>query len=178
YLTRVWNLVRRYVEAGAPAGSPSVETQKRAHKTIATVTEHVEKLRFNTAFSTLMDQLNYLAKLKPEEMGRFALESYLLMLAPMAPHITEVFWRELGHYQSIHLESWPEFDPALIVEEQATVVVQINGKVRDRLQVRVGATEDEVKALALASEAVRRHLDGKPPRKFIFVPDKMLSIVV
>ncbi len=125
----------------------------------------------------MMDQLNYLAKLKPEELGRFALENYLLMLAPMAPHITEEIWRALGHDQSIHLESWPKFDPALTREETVTVVVQINGKVRDRLQIAAGAPEAEVTALALASDAVKRHLDGKPPKKVIYVPGKLVSIV-
>ena len=174
---RVWTMVRRYVEAGAPAGSPSEETIKRTHKTIATVTDHIERLRFNTALAAMMDQLNYLAKLKPEELGRFALENYLLMLAPMAPHITEEFWRALGHDQSIHLESWPKFDPALTREETVTVVVQINGKVRDRLQIAAGAPEAEITALALASDAVKRHLDGKPPKKVIYVPGKLVSIV-
>jgi leucyl-tRNA synthetase len=178
YLMRVWTMVRRYVEAGAPAGNPSEETIKRTHKTIQTVTDHVERLRFNTALATMMDQLNYLTKLKPEELGRFALESYIVMLAAMAPHITEEFWRALGHDKSIHLESWPKFDPALTKDETVTVVVQINGKVRDRLQVAAGAPEADVIAMARASDAVKRHLDGKEPRKIIYVPGKLLSFVV
>ena len=99
YLHRVWSLVRRYVEAGCPTGTPSAETIKRAHKTIRTVTDQVERMRFNTALATLMDQLNYIAKLTPEELGRFTIESYVLMLAPMAPYVGEEFWRELGHRQ-------------------------------------------------------------------------------
>ena len=150
YLMRVWTMVRRYVEAARPAGNPSAETIKRTHKTIQTVTDHIERLRFNTALAAMMDQLNYLAKLKPEELGRFALETYIVMLAPMAPHITEEIWRALGHKNSIHLESWPKFDPELTKEETVTVVVQINGKVRDRMQVVAGAPEAEVIAMALA----------------------------
>jgi leucyl-tRNA synthetase len=175
---RVWTMMRRYVEAGAPVGNPNDETIKRAHKTIATVTDHIERLRFNTALATMMDQLNYLTKLKPDELGRFALESYIVMLAAMAPHITEEFWRALGHHNSIHLESWPKFDPALTKDETVTVVVQINGKVRDRLQVAADAPEADVIAMARASEAVKRHLDGKEPKKTIFVPGKLLSFVV
>jgi len=178
YVMRVWTMVRRYVEAGAPAGNPSEETIKRTHKTIQTVTDHIERLRFNTALAAMMDQLNYLAKLKPEELGRFALEAYIVMLAPMAPHITEEIWRALGHENSIHLESWPNFDPELTKEETVTVVVQINGKVRDRLQVEAGAPEAEVIAMALASDAVKRHLDGRQPKKVIYVPGKLVSIVV
>jgi leucyl-tRNA synthetase len=178
YLQRVWTLVRRYVEAGCPAGAPSPETLKRAHKTIRTVTEHIERLRFNNAVAAMMEHLNHLARLKPDEIGRFAIESYVVMLAAMAPHVTEVMWRELGHPESVHLESWPKYDEALTREETVTVVVQVNGKVRDRLTVPIDAIEQDVKALALKSEAVQRHLGGKPPRKFIYVRNKMLSIVV
>ena len=178
YLMRVWTMVRRYVEAGAPVGNPSAETIKRTHKTIRTVTDHIERLRFNTALAAMMDQRNYLAKLKPEELGRFALEAYILMLGPMAPHITEEIWRALGHENSIHLESWPKFDPELTKEETVTVVIQINGKVRDRLQVDAAAPEAEVIAMALASEVVKRHLDGKQPKKVIYVAGKLVSIVV
>jgi len=177
YLMRVWTMVRRYVDAGVPAGKPSDETIKRTHKTIATVTDHVERLRFNTALATMMDQLNYLAKLRPEELGRFALENYIVMLAAMAPHITEEIWRALGHAKSIHLESWPKFDPTLTKEETVTVVVQINGKVRDRLQVAADAPEADVVAMARASDTVKRHLDGKEPKKVIYVPGKLVSIV-
>jgi leucyl-tRNA synthetase len=177
YLQRVWSLLRKYVEAGAPEGKPGVETLKRAHKTIATVTDHVERLRFNTALATMMEHLNHLSRLQPDEMNRFVVESYLMMLAAMAPYIAEEMWRALGHDKSIHLESWPKFDPAFTLEETVTVVVQINGKVRDRLQVAVDAAEEEVRDIAMKSEAVTRHLDGKTPKKFIYVKNKMFSIV-
>jgi leucyl-tRNA synthetase len=111
-------------------------------------------------------------------MGREALKKYLVMLAPMAPHVCEEMWRALGHNKSIHLEPWPKFDPELIKEDTVTVVVQVNGKVRDRLQVSADASEEQVREMALASEAVKRHLGGKQPRKIIYVPAKMLSIVV
>jgi len=124
-----------------------------------------------------MDHLNHLAKLKPDEMGRFTAESFILLLAPMAPHVTEEIWRALGHKTSVHLEPWPKFDPSLTRDETVTVVVQVNGKVRDRLTVPAGTSEADVRALALNSDAVKRHLDGNPPKKFIFIKDKMLSIV-
>jgi len=173
----VWTMMRRYVEAGCPEGNPSEETRKRAHKTIQLVTDHIERLRFNTAIAALMDHLNYLAKLKPAEMGRFTAETFILLLAPMVPHVTEEIWRALGHDASVHLEPWPKFDPNLTRDETVTVVVQVNGKVRDRLEVPAGAPEANVRDLALKSEAVIRHLAGKTPTKFIFVKDKMLSIV-
>jgi leucyl-tRNA synthetase len=178
YLTRVWGVVSRYVQAGCPAGQPSAETLKHAHKTIRTVTDHFERMRFNTALSAMMDLLNHLQKLAPDAIGRAIIESYVLMLAPMAPHIAEELWRALGHDRSIHLESWPKYDPELTRDDFVTVVVQVNGKVRDRLQVGAGAAEDDVRALALQSDAVARHLDGKSPKKIIYVADKLLSIVV
>jgi leucyl-tRNA synthetase len=177
FITRVWAMMRRYTGAGCPAGSPSEETLKQTHKTIEKVTDHIERLRFNTALATLMAHLNYVSKLQPNEMGRFVAETFVLMLAPMAPHVSEEFWREMGHKTSVHRERWPEFDAKLARDEMVTVVVQINGKVRDRLQVAAGAEELEVRDLALKSEAVTRNLGGKAPRKFIFVKDKMLSIV-
>jgi len=177
FITRVWMMLRRYVDAGSPAGNPTEETLKRAHKTIQLVTDHTERLRFNTALAAMMDQLNYLAKLKPEEMGRFAVETFILMLAPMAPHVTEEIWRALGHNTSVHLEPWPKFDPKLARDEMVTIIVQISGKVRDRLEVPAGTSEAVVRELALKSESVIRHLAGKTPTKFIFVKDKMLSIV-
>jgi leucyl-tRNA synthetase len=178
FITRVWAMIRRYVEAGCPDGKPGPETLKRAHKTIEVVTDHIERLRFNTALAKLMDHLNYLAKLTPAEMGRFTAESMVVLLAPMAPYVTEEMWRALGHKNSVHLEPWPKFDANLTRDETVTVVVQVNGKVRDRLQVRVGAPEAEVRELALKSEAVIRHLAGKPPQKIIYIANKMLSIVV
>jgi leucyl-tRNA synthetase len=177
YLRRVWNLLRRYVEAGCPSGNPSAETIKRAHKTIRTVTDHMDRMRFNTALATLMDQLNYISKLKPEELGRFTIESYVLMLAPMAPHLGEELWRELGHRQSIHLEAWPKFDLELTRDATVTIVVQINGKVRDRLTVEAGRPEDANIADALARDAVQRQLNGKPHKKVIYVPDKLVNVV-
>ena len=177
YLSRVWNAMRRFVDAGCPAGNPSAETTRRVHKTIQTVTDHLERLRFNTALATLMDQLNYLMKLAPADAGRLAFESYVVMLAPMAPHIAEELWRALGHTASVHLEPWPKFSEDLARDEMVTLPVQVNGKVRDRLVVPAGGSEEANTALALASESVKRHLDGRPPKKIIYVPDKLVSIV-
>ena len=122
-------MLRRYVDAGCPAGNPSEETLKRAHKTIQLVTDHIERMRFNTALAAMMDQLNYLAKLKPEELGRFAVETYVLMLAPMAPHVAEEIWRALGHNDSVHLEAMAEVrSGADARDETVTIVVQITAK--------------------------------------------------
>ncbi len=178
YLGRVWSLVRRYVEAGSPPGRPGRETLARMHKTIRTVTDHLERLRFNTALAALMDYLNYLAPAPLEELDRPVLESYVVMLAPMAPHVAEELWLALGHQRSVHLEPWPRHDPKLVRDEVVTVVVQVNGKVRDRLQVPAGTAPDAVRELALKREAVARHLGGKTPAKVVYVPEKLISFVV
>ncbi len=126
----------------------------------------------------MMDQLNYLMKLAPADVGRFAFESYVLMLAPMAPHIAEELWRALGHTASDPPRSrGRSSSEELARDEMVTLAVQVNGKVRDRLEVPAGGSEEANTALALASEAVKRHLDGKPPKKIIYVPDKLVSIV-
>ena len=178
YLGRVWTLLRKYTEAGLPAGEPSPLTTRKIHQAIRTVTDHVDRMRFNTALAALMEELNYLARLRPEEIGRFGIESYVLMLAPMAPHIAEEFWRALGHTESVHRERWPSFDANLARDEVVTVVVQVNGKLRDKLEVRVDASEDEIRSAAMQSSTIRRHLDGKAPRKVIYVPHKLLNLVV
>ena len=178
FLTRVWNLVRKYVAARCPDGQPSEQTLRKMHQAIRTATDHIERLRFNTALATLMDELNYLVRLEPGEIGRATIESYVLMLAPMAPHITEELWRALGHNESVHLQNWPVFDPALAKDDVVTVVVQINGKVRDRILVPAGNSEAANTALALNSESVQRHLAGKEPKKKIYVPDKLVNFVV
>ncbi len=178
FLNRVWSFVRRFVQAGCPEGNVSVETQRRVHKAIRTVTDHIERMRFNTALAALMDLLNYLGKLEPTELNRFVIETYILLLAPMAPHITEELWQALGHSRSIHLERWPSYDPELAREETVTIVVQINGKVRDRIEAPADIDEASVRAMAMKSRAVERYLAGKTPKKVIYVPRKLVSIVV
>ena len=102
----------------------------------------------------------------------------LLMLAPSCPHIAEELWERAGHEYSIHQQSWPEFDAALTVRETVEIAVQVNGKVRGRLEVAVDAAEDDVRALAEAEPSVARHLEGKEAVRVIYVPGRLLNIVV
>ena len=106
------------------------------------------------------------------------IETLLKLLAPMAPHITEELWHRRGHHDSIHTQSWPTFDPGLATLEEVTMVVQVNGKVRDKLEVPAGITEEEMKVRALASAKVDAHLGGREPRKVITKPPKLISLVV
>jgi leucyl-tRNA synthetase len=106
------------------------------------------------------------------------IDALLKLLAPMAPYITEELWHRLGHEDSIHTQAWPTFDPKLATLDEVTMVVQVNGKVRDKLEVPAGITEEEMKARALSSAKVGAHLGGREPSKIIAKPPKLISLVV
>jgi len=142
----------------------------------------MEGFRFNTVVAALMEMTNALGHAR--EAGNVdaaaweeAVQSLLLMLAPLAPHIAEELWEKTGRPYSVHLQSWPSWDPELAKEEEITLVVQVNGKVRDRVQAPAGISEGEAKELALASPIVKRHLEGQQVRRVIYVPGKLVNIV-
>ncbi|MCW5830802.1 MAG: leucine--tRNA ligase [Deltaproteobacteria bacterium] len=145
-------------------------------RTVKKVAEDIENLRFNTAISAMMELVNDLTG--RTERPRRALETLTLILAPFAPHIGEELWSRLGHQESLAYEPFPAWSEAHLVDATATLVVQVNGKLRARLEVPRGSTEEAVKQLALADVSVARAVDGKPFRKVIFVPDKILNLVV
>jgi leucyl-tRNA synthetase len=191
YLNRVWALVNEYFDATSddtqrreriPAGAT---VERLRHKIVARVTADYRELRFNTALAAMMEFVNGLNKARDEAPAvvrdpRFgeAIETLLVLLAPMAPHISEELWHHGGHQESIHRQPWPGFDPALTIDEVVTVVVQVNGKVRDRLEVASDIAEADVRALAVASPKVRAALGGREPRKFIYVADRHLANLV
>jgi leucyl-tRNA synthetase len=147
------------------------------------VTDDIAAFKFNTMVAGLMEYTNYLQKARETDTvkssaWREAIEALLLMLAPSAPHVSEELWHMIGKPYSIHQQKWPMWDAKIAAEEMFTVVVQVNGKVRDRLEFAVGASEAEVKEAAMKSENVQRHLAGKPPRQVIYVPGKLVNIVV
>src|SRR5262249_25536410 len=130
----------------------------------------------------LMEFTNTLMKARETEAVRTAefrqaLETLLLLLAPLAPHITEELWHSFGSTETIHTRPWPSFDEGLTQDAIVTVVVQINGKVRDKLKAPADASEDEVRAQALASERVQQLLGGREPQKVIYVPGKLINLV-
>ncbi|MCS6802117.1 MAG: leucine--tRNA ligase [Chloroflexota bacterium] len=182
WLNRVWNLV--LTEAPPREADPAAERALRRliHRTIKKVDEDIAAFRFNTMVATLMTFTNELADRQAELAGtaawREAIETLLLLLAPSAPHLTEELWERLGKPYSIHQQPFPSYDPELAREEEVEIPVQVNGKVRDKLTVPVGADEETVRKLALASERVQRHLDGKPPSKVIYVPNRLINIVI
>ncbi len=189
FLNRVWNLVQAgfNVPATGFMTTPEIEKEIRrtTHKTIKRVEDDLGHWAFNTALSGLMEFSNTLGEIAAKEPGIYgnpiwkeAIETLLLLLAPLSPHITEELWHQMGYDESIHNQRLPAFDPALAVDEVATIIVQINGKVRDKLEVEVGLDEDAVKAQVLASPKVAQAVGGGHPKKVIYVPGKLVNIVI
>lgn len=186
FLNRVWNLVQEYIESGEGRVSESVAKQvtKIAHATIKKVTSDIEDDKFNTAIAYMMESVNALYKLKEQSPvtksgeWQFALESLLMVLSPFAPHITEELWHDLGHTDTIHVDHWPEWDDTLIASEAMTIIVQVNGKLRAKLELAKDSTEAEVKNAAIADGNVQKHLNGSQPSKVIYVPGRLVNIVL
>ncbi len=187
WLQRVWQLCeenRDVVQIGELHEGPAeIALRKHIHRTIEVVTEDFESFSFNTAIARLQELVNQAYRYKkvggghPNVLAEL-IESLLKMLAPIAPFLTEEQWRRLGHDGSIHFEAWPSFDAALAAEDEVTMVVQVNGKVRDTMQVPPDISEEEMVRRALASEKVKGHLNGGEPSKVIAKPPKLVSLVV
>ncbi|MGE5223033.1 MAG: leucine--tRNA ligase, partial [Omnitrophica WOR_2 bacterium] len=183
WVRRVWALFTEHAQKGSPDPAVLRSLRRRVHQTLARVTHDFETFEFNTIVSGLMELLNDMVKAREQGAGgtpewEEAQDVYLRMMAPVTPHIAEELWARLGKPYSIHTQPWPLVDIEAAAEEQITLVIQVNGKVRDRINVPVNIGEEEAKALALSSEAVQKHLDGKQPRKVILVPGKLVNIVI
>jgi len=144
------------------------------HKTIKKVGEDIEQFKFNTAISALMILLNEMEKEKEISIIHYSL--FIILLAPFAPHISEELWSLLGKDESIFKQPWPQYDPEFVKEETITIAIQINGKVRDEVEVGVEISEDEIKKLVLGREKVVKWLDGKEEKKIIYVKGRLVSI--
>jgi leucyl-tRNA synthetase len=185
WLQRVWRFFSEShgVGEGSAASVEDEALRKFIHKTIKVVTDDYERFSFNTAIARMMELVNegYRYRANGGSNGlvlRELLEVLAKLLAPMAPYVSEEMWHRLGNEGSIHVSSWPAFDPSLAVEEEVTMVVQVNGKVRDTITVPANIGEDEMLKLALDSDKVRSYLNGGEPRKVIARPPKLLSLVV
>jgi leucyl-tRNA synthetase len=195
FLIRVWTIVHENLDLfaagaagmdGVPAGDPAMPLVRKTHQTIRKVTEDISvRFHLNTAISSIMELTNLARKerdgLSPTPAGRaalrLALESMIRLLAPFVPHLAEELWEKTGHRGLLSRSAWPAFDPALAREEMATVVVQVNGKLRDRFEAVPDLPEAELEAAALALPKVQAALGGKPPRKVISVRNKLVNIV-
>jgi leucyl-tRNA synthetase len=147
------------------------------------VTADLEKFRFNTMLSSLMEFSNYLSKVKESRVVSSSLWGeaigfFLLLLAPAAPHLAEELWNKTGHLYSIHNQPWPEYDEELAKEEEITLVIQVNGKLRDKVLVPASISEVEAKELALGRERVRTYIDNRKLTGVIYVPKRVVNIVV
>jgi leucyl-tRNA synthetase len=187
FFNRVWTLVTEPPGSGSgsharPGDREVRDLRRKTHQTIRKVSEDLDGFRFNTAVAALMELNNVLVKAKDTAVygtpaWHEAVESLLLLVAPIAPHISEELWARLDKPYSIHQQRWPAWDPEVAREEIITLVVQINGKVRDKLEVPADVTEEQARTLALEAPGVKRHLDGQKPVKVIYVPGKLVNIV-
>lgn len=185
WIRRTWTLFTDDVVPSRQAASPESlrALRRKVHQTVRRVTRNFEQFEFNTIVSSLMELLNEMYKAR--EAGAVATrewaeaqELYLKMLAPIAPHIAEELWTEMGHAYSVHTQTWPQVDEEAAKEDEITIAVQVNGKVRERITVQAETDDETVKSIALSSEAVIRSLEGKEPKKVIVVKGKLVSIVV
>ena len=161
------------------------ELLRKAHQTVRRVTQDFEtRWHFNSAIAQIMELVNAIYAAEPLEEGvrpevrKEVLELVTLMLAPMTPHLAEELWEMLGHSDGLWTVGWPEFNAELAKEDEVEIAVQVNGKVRGKVKVAAGTSQDEVMEMAKADAGVAGHLAGKTVRKVIFVEDKLLNIVV
>jgi leucyl-tRNA synthetase len=159
------------------------ELSRITHQTIRKVTQDLEKMRFNTMLAALMELTNYLMKENDKRKVtslalKESIDSLLLLLAPTAPHLAEELWQRTGHTYSIHNKSWPRWDETLAKDEEITLVVQVNGKLRDRITVPASITEDEARKLVLERPRVKAYTGGKEIAKIIYVPGRLVNLVV
>ncbi len=182
WIRRVWTLFTDPIEKGNPGPDVLRALRRKLHQTLQQATHDFETFEFNTIISGLMELLNEMYKAREKGAAGTAewdeaVQIYLLMMAPIAPHITEELWEYLGKPYSIHQQTWPAVDQAAAAEEMIPLIVQVDGKLRDRIMVPVGISEEQARTAALASEAVRKFLQGQPPKKVIVVPGRLVNIV-
>jgi leucyl-tRNA synthetase len=186
FIRRAYAIVTETADHGTNGEASDEERtnlRRFVHRTIKRATDDLEKFQFNTMVAALMELTNELHPLKDEpiahtEEWREAIETFVLLMAPSTPYVAEELWERLDMPYSVHLQEWPTYDESLLREETVELVVQVNGKVRDRLVVAPGIPEDEVIQLALATPRVQEFTGGKDPIKVIYVPGRLLNIVV
>ncbi|TAJ10767.1 MAG: leucine--tRNA ligase [Nitrospirae bacterium] len=179
FLDRVWRLAmdeEGHLSKAVTGAEPAPDQLRVLHQTIKKVTEDIDALRFNTAIAQMMVFTNEMTKL--EQRPRALLEPFLLLLAPFAPHLAEELWERLSKQPSVSEQPWPAYDPALVVSERLEIPLQVNGKLRSKIEVAADASEAEIVALAQQDQKLVEWLQGKPPRKVIYVPKKLVNFVV
>lgn len=194
FLSRVWRFVRQAEPAlrgtapltgGETLTKSQAGLRRKVHQTIKRVSDDMDgRFHFNTAVSSIMELTNALYAFEDDGSAisrgllRESVESLLKLLHPFTPHITEELWSILGHEHTLVETPWPKYDPAALKADEITIVVQVNGKLRDNIKVSAEAGKEEIIAAALASENVRRHMAGQAPKKEIYVPGKLVNLVL
>ncbi|MCD6356807.1 MAG: leucine--tRNA ligase [Anaerolineaceae bacterium] len=183
WLAKVWNAFLEPGKKGNPNGKARKDLRRKLHKTLKSVTRDFENFEFNTIISAQMELINEMIAYK--NLGgwdtaewREAVDIYLRMMAPITPHISEELWSRLGKPYSIHQQEWPQVDIKATVEDVITIVIQVNGKLRDKVIVPVGISEEEARQKALSREIIQRIMKGKQPKKVFYVPGRLVNIVI
>ena len=184
FMYRVWNTVLDKKNVGGkPTENDILRLKRLTHKTIKRTTEDIDSFKFNTMIAALMEFNNELIKLKETPLvnapeWKDTVKTIILLLAPIAPHITEELWHRTGNENSVHRQNWPKWNSKFIKEDVFTLVVQVNGKVRDKMEIPVNISEGDIKGLAIQSKKIEKYVDGKQVIKSIYVKNKLLNLVV
>jgi len=175
FLNRVWQLFNQPKKI---AKKTDKELLSKLHQLIKKVSQDLESMKFNTAIAAFMEFINAWTE-DERTLAKKEAEIFLRLLAPFAPHLCEELWEKFAkHHKSIFLEKWPQYDEKLIEEEAWQLIIQINGKLRDKIKVQKGASEKEIKELALSQEKVKKWLDNQQPKKIIYIPNRLINLVV
>ena len=172
FLERVWNLQEILVDGD----EYSSEFEKMMHQAIKKVTNDIEDMKFNTCVSTFMTILNEFTKLR--KINKAELSTFVQLLNPFAPHITEEMWKRLGHNESIAYEKWPEYDEAKTVEDTINLPIQINGKLRANVTINKDEDQESIKEKIYQNEKIQEYTKGKEIKKEIYVKNKIYNIVI
>jgi leucyl-tRNA synthetase len=178
FLRRLWRIVNEVIEQAPEGEHGSTDLARAAHRTIARVTDDIDRrFQFNTPIAAVMELVNELGRKPEDQAARFAAETAVTLIQPWAPHIAEELWSRLGH-ERLWDEPWPQADPAMLERDTFELVIQVNGRVRDRVEVAAGSSDEDLVAQAKASPRVQAYLDGKEIRKEIVVPGKLVNLVI
>jgi leucyl-tRNA synthetase len=176
FLNRIWRLAERPSKTGGKTEVP-VNLRKKTHRAIKEVTQDIEAFKFNTAISQIMELVNEIYQHLDSDITE-ALKTAVILISPFAPHFAEELWQRLGNKESVLIAGWPKYDPAALVENMITLVVQVNGKVRSKIDVPADIPQDKLKEQVLSDEKLKSWLGGQPIKNFIVVPQKLVNIVI
>jgi len=174
FLNKVWQIFNSKGKIGKVSDKKLIT---KLHQLIKKVNDDLDNMKFNTAVAVMMEFVNAWSE-DGKILSKKDAQAFLYLLSPFAPHIVEELWNKLGNKESIFKEEWPEYDKKLIQEETVQLIVQINGKVRDKIEIKIGLSEKEVQELILSQEKIQKWLDAKKIKKFIYIPNRLVNLVI